>query len=136
MSKPRTYTGYAIVTKNIMDDKVYKKGAFGISLSGRDLDTCKKYCRKDQIVVRTYREILSRGFGIRWIRKYPCFSKSHKFSSPRYIQLGHLMLEWGAEHKDRSFNWVRDLVKAGLKKPEEAANILERIDTLMNEDNT
>ena len=98
MSKERRYTGYAIVTKDIMDDKVYKRGAFGISLDGKDLETCKRYCHEGYIVVRTYQDVLSRDFGIRWIRKYPHFSKSHRHSYPRYIQLGHLKIEWDTKY--------------------------------------
>jgi hypothetical protein len=98
MSKERIYTGYAIVSKDIMDDNVYRKGAFGISLDGRDLETCKRYCHEGQIVVRTYQDVLSRDFKIRWIRKYPIFSKSHRHSYPRYIQLGHLKFEWSTEY--------------------------------------
>lgn len=98
MSKKRVYTGYAIVSKDILDDTVYKRGHFGISLDGRDLETCKRYCRKDQIVVRTYQTVLSKGFSIRWIFKYPRFAKSHRLSSPRYIQLWHLIIEWETRH--------------------------------------
>ena len=39
----------------------------------------------------------------------------------------------GAEWYERSLNWVRDLVKAGIEKPEEAVNILKRIDVLLND---
>lgn len=98
MSKERKYTGYAIVTKDIMDDKVYKRGAFGISFDGRDLDTCKKYCHEGHIVVRTYEGVLSRDFRLRWITKYPHFSKSHRHCIPHYIQLWHLKIEWGTEY--------------------------------------
>lgn len=40
----------------------------------------------------------------------------------------------GAEWKDRSFNWIRDLVKAAIKKTEEAQGILERIDWMLNKE--
>ena len=39
----------------------------------------------------------------------------------------------GAEWHDRSLNWIRDLVKAGIEKPEEAVDILKRIDVLLNQ---
>jgi hypothetical protein len=39
----------------------------------------------------------------------------------------------GAEWHDRSLNWIRDLVKVGINKPEEAVAILKRIDVLLNE---
>ena len=39
----------------------------------------------------------------------------------------------GANWRDRQLNWVRDLVKAGIKLPDEAVNILQRIDALLNE---
>lgn len=48
----------------------------------------------------------------------------------RYAELG---AKWGAEHRDRFLNWIRDLIKAGIEKPEEALNILKRIDTLIND---
>lgn len=38
--KKRIYTGYAVVSKDILDDAVYKKGRFGISLQDYSLDTC------------------------------------------------------------------------------------------------
>lgn len=41
--------------------------------------------------------------------------------------------KWGAEYRDRFLNWIRDLIKAGIEKPEEALNILKRIDTLIND---
>lgn len=41
---------------------------------------------------------------------------------------------WGAEHRDRFLNWIRDLIKKGIEKPEEALNILKRIDALINDD--
>lgn len=40
----------------------------------------------------------------------------------------------GAKWKDRSLNWIRDLVKAAIKKPEEAQGILERIDRMLNKE--
>lgn len=40
----------------------------------------------------------------------------------------------GAEWKDRSINWIRDLVKAAIKKPEEAQGILARIDRMLNKE--
>lgn len=98
MSKQRIYTGYAIVTKDILDDKIYKSGHFGISLNDTDLETCKRYCMKDKIVVRTYQTVLSKGFSIRWVKKYPCFAKSHRHSNPRYLQLWHLRLEWDTRY--------------------------------------
>ena len=41
----------------------------------------------------------------------------------------------GIEWHDRSLNWIRDLVRAGIEKPEEAVDILKRIDVLLNENN-
>lgn len=41
--------------------------------------------------------------------------------------------KWGVEHRDRFLNWIRDLIKKGIEKPEEALNILKRIDTLIND---
>ena len=113
MSKQKIYTGYAIVTKDILDDKVYKSGHFGISLDGKDLETCKQYCRKDQIVVRTYQTVLSKGFSIRWVKKYPCFAKSYRYSSPRYIQLWHLIIEWETRH-------TNGYERQAVYKPEES----------------
>ena len=39
----------------------------------------------------------------------------------------------GATWRDRQLNWIRDLAKAGIDKPEEAVNILKRIDGLLND---
>jgi hypothetical protein len=107
MSKKRIHTGYAIVSKTILDDETYKKGRFGISLSDRDLETCKRYCRKDQIVVRTYLAVLSKSFTIKWIVKYPCFGKSNKYATCKYIQLWHLRIELDTKYTD---GYERDIV--------------------------
>ena len=39
----------------------------------------------------------------------------------------------GVEWHERSLNWIRDLVKAGIEKPDEEVNILKRIDVLLND---
>ena len=39
----------------------------------------------------------------------------------------------GAEWHNRSLNWIRDLVTAGIEKPVESVNILKRIDGLLND---
>lgn len=100
IKKDKHYTGYAIVSKDILDDKVYKSGHFGISLSGRDFDTCKRYCRGGSIVVKTYRVVLYRFIKIKWIKKYPVFRYSRKYEYPKFFQLGHLCFEWGTNHTD------------------------------------
>lgn len=98
--KDRIYTGYAVVSRDILDDAAYKKGRFGISLHDRNLDTCKRYCRNDSIVVRTYRVVCARYLELRWIPKYPHFGKSSRLSNPKYIQLWHLMIRWGVDYTD------------------------------------
>lgn len=98
--KERIYTGYAVVSKDILDDAVYKKGRFGISLHDRSLETCKRYCHHGSIVVKTYRDVCARYFELRWITKYPHFGKSHRLSNPRYIQLWHLQFMWGVDYTD------------------------------------
>lgn len=98
MAKNRYYTGYAIVSESILDDKVYKRGGFGISLSERDLEDCKRYCHKGSIVVKTYRDILARYIKIKWVRKYPMFYRSRRCENPHYIQFGHLRFEWGIDY--------------------------------------
>lgn len=107
MKKEKVYTGYAIVSRDILDDEMYKKGRFGISLHDRNLDTCKRYCRGDQMVVKTYRVLLARFLELRWITKYPRFEKSHRLQSPRYIQLWHLRISWGKDYTD---GYERDIV--------------------------
>ena len=37
----------------------------------------------------------------------------------------------GVEWRDRQLNWARDLVQAGLDRPEEAVNILKRLKELI-----
>lgn len=96
--KERIYTGYAVVSKDILDDAFYKKGKFGISLDGMDLETCKRYCYGDRIVVKTYRDVCARYIELRWKNKYPHFGKSHPHSNPRYIQLWHLQIRWGVDY--------------------------------------
>ena len=98
MKNKRFYTGYAVVSKDILDNKKYKKGAFGVSLTDRNFETCKKYCRIDQVVVQTYRIVLSKSITFKWIRKYPCFSKSRRRWNPHYIQLLWLRIEWETIH--------------------------------------
>lgn len=65
--KERIYTGYAVVSRDILDDAVYKKGRFGISLHDRNLETCKRYCRRDSVIVRTYRVVCARYLELRWM---------------------------------------------------------------------
>ena len=49
------------------------------------------------------------------------------------IGIGEAFLA-GIEWHDRQLNWICDLVKAGIEKPEEAFNILKRIDDLLNQE--
>lgn len=98
MAKEKFYTGYAVVSKSILDDKTYKNGSFGISISDRDLETCKRYCHDDSIVVRTYRDVLARFVKFKWVRKYPEFRRSRKYENPSYIQLWHLRIECGTDY--------------------------------------
>lgn len=98
MSKKRIYTGYAVVSKDILDDEVYKKGRFGISFSEHSLEDCKRYCHKGYVVVRTYQTVLSRGIAIRWVYKYPRFERSSKYSSERYIQIWHIRVEMSVRY--------------------------------------
>lgn len=107
MSKKRIYTGYAIVSKTILDDETYKKGRFGIGLSDIDFETCKRYCRNDQIVVRTYQQVLSKSFTIKWIVKYPRFEISDKYATCKYIQLWHLRIELSTKYTN---GYERDIV--------------------------
>lgn len=100
MKKERIYTGYAIVSRDILDDKVYKNGRYGISLHDQNLETCKRYCRKDTIIVRTYRVVRARFLTFQWIKKYPYFGKSNRLQNPRFIQLWHLRIEWGKSFTD------------------------------------
>ena len=48
------------------------------------------------------------------------------------IGIGEAFLS-GIEWHNRSLNWIRDLVKAGIEKPGEAVDILKRINVLLNE---
>ena len=98
MAKEKVYTGYAVVTKDILDDKVFKRGSFGISFDGRDFDTCKRYCHGDRIVVRTFRKVLAKSITFKWVFRYPHFEKSHRHSYPCYIQLWWLRIEWDTIH--------------------------------------
>ena len=99
MKREKHYTGFAVVSKDILDDKVYKSGHFGISLSNRDFETCKRYCRDDSIVVRTYQAVFCRFIKIKWVRKYPEFRHSRRLENPKYLQLWHLRFEWGTDYK-------------------------------------
>lgn len=94
------YTGYAIVSRDILDDEAYKKGTFGISFSGGDLETCARYCHGDRIVVRTYREVFAWFVRFKWVKKYPLWEKSRKHSYPKFVQLGHFRIEWGKDYTD------------------------------------
>ena len=68
--KERIYTGYAVVSRDILDDKVFKNGHFGISLHNVDLETAKRYCHNGSIVVRTYRVPLARNLKFRWMERF------------------------------------------------------------------
>lgn len=102
MGKDKIYTGYAVVEREILDDKIYKRGRFGVRLKDRDLEHCKKYCPKGYIVVQTYRAIGSFGLAIRWSVKYPYFGLYLRRSGiyPKYIQLWHLSIELEKQYTD------------------------------------
>ena len=97
--KEKIYTGYAVVSRDILDDKVFKKGLFGISLHNVDLETAKRYCHNGSIVARTYRVPLARNLKFRWMCKYPQFEFRVRYS-PAYIQLWHFRIEWGTDYTD------------------------------------
>lgn len=112
--KERIYTGYAVVSKDILDDAVYKKGRFVISLHDRCLETCKRYCRNDSIVVRTYQTVFCRFIKFKWVRKYPEFRHhSSRLDNPKYLQLWHLRIEWGTDYTD---DYERKAVYAPIAK--------------------
>lgn len=98
--KNRIYTGYAVVTSDILDDKKFKKGVFGITFKNADFEKCKRYCYRDGIIVRTYRRAFSYDILIRWIRKYPQFRISDKYASEKYIQIGHLKISCCTTYRD------------------------------------
>ena len=112
MKKKKRYTGYAVVTKDILDDRVYKNGHFGISLSGRDFDTCKRYCHNGDIVVQTYQDVLCRFIKVKWVRKYPEFRRSKKCEYPKYLQLWNLRFEWGTDY-------TNDYERVAVYEPDE-----------------
>lgn len=100
MTKERVYTGYAVVTKDILDDKVYKNGAFGISFTDRSLETCKRWCNGNHIVVRTYRTVIARSISFRWVSKYPCFKIPKRHWIPCILQLGFLQIVFEKSYGD------------------------------------
>lgn len=101
MSKTeKRFTGYAVVSKDIFDDKVFKSGAFGIAYTDHDLKTCMRYCHGGSVVVPTYRGVLGKSLTIKWIRKYPRFEKSRRYSYPKYLQIVHLLFEWETIYTD------------------------------------
>lgn len=93
MAKEKIYTGYAVVTKDILDDKVFKRGGFGISFDHHDLEKCKRYCYAAHIVVRTFRKVLARSITFKWVYRYPRFYVSSRHCQPWYIQLWWLCIE-------------------------------------------
>lgn len=98
--KKRSYTGYAVVTRKILDDKAFKRGSFGICLCNYDLETCKRYCHKGDIVVRTYRKAIAKSITFKIVFKHPCFEWSKRYYNPQYIKLGHLWIEWETIYSD------------------------------------
>ena len=98
MAKEKVFTGYAVVTNDIVDDKVFKRGSFGISFDGRDLETCKRYCHGNHIVVRTFRKVIAKSITFKWNYDYPRFEISRRHSYPCYIQLWWLRIEFDTIH--------------------------------------
>jgi len=60
----KIYTGYAVVSEDFT----------GTSFDSDSLDTCKRYCRKGDVIARTYRKKLGYEFRICWIKWYRPFS--------------------------------------------------------------
>lgn len=98
--KKRIYTGYAIVTRDILDDEVYKEGRFGISMRYHEMESLKPYCRGDRIIVRTYRVVIARFVNFRWIIKYPHFVWPRRYQNPTTLQIWHLRIDWGVDYGD------------------------------------
>lgn len=98
MSKEKMYSGFAVVTKDILDDDAFKKGRFGIAFSDYNLEKCKSYCYGDRIIVHTYRVVHSRYIRVQWIKKYPRIEFPSKYS--KLLRLGHLQIDWGTNHMD------------------------------------
>lgn len=67
------------------------------------------------------------------IKEENCGSYITTYIDP--LKVARHFAKWGAEHRDRFLNYIRDLLKAGIRQPEEALSILKRIDELIN-DNT
>jgi len=99
MAKEKKYTGYAIVSKDIFDDKVFKRGDFGICLTDRSLETCKDYCNRGYVVVRTYRALLGKSFSVKWTN-YSLWDV-YRIEGLKCLQLGHLRFECETLYYDR-----------------------------------
>ena len=62
------------------------------------------------------------------------YSEHTRFHWPNQVKPSYDAFIAGATWRDRQLNWIRDLAKAGIEKPEEAVNILKRIDGLLNQE--
>ncbi len=90
----KIYTGYAVVTKDFS----------ATSFSDYNLDTCKRYCRKEYVIIRTYRKKLGYEFRLCWMKWYKPFSFRFRW---REANLLWFHINWSIIYTDE---WEKEVV--------------------------
>lgn len=100
--KKKIYTGYAVVSRD----------RSGCSFEGECLETCKRYCRHDDIIVRKTRYRFGYGFRICWYKWYKPFQFRWRW---RECNILKLHIRWEVIYGDK---WDGEVVWESEKKEE------------------
>lgn len=92
--KKKIYTGFAVVTEDFS----------ATSFSDYNLETCKKYCRKGYVIIRTYRKKVGYAFRISFRKCYKPFEFRLRF---REFNLLYIHISWDAICFDE---WEKEVI--------------------------
>lgn len=86
--KKKIYTGYAVVNKAMT----------GCSISDQSLETCKRYCRNGDVIIRTYRKLLGYNLNLYWMKWDKPFSFRFTWNHGNFFWLH---LNWSKIYTDQ-----------------------------------
>lgn len=92
--KEKIYTGYAVVTEDFS----------ATSFSDYSFETCKRYCRKGYVIIRTYRKKMGYQFRICWYKWYKPFELRSKWGR---FNLLWLHVNWDVINHDE---WEKEVI--------------------------
>ena len=98
--KEKEYTGYAVVSKEVLNDRSYKAGKFTVYYQSYNLEACKNHCEYNGIIVRTYKVLYARYLQFHFYTKHACAVKNFHSSYWPGIDLGFVRIDWGNSYVD------------------------------------